>query len=159
MRLPMKDVAMSWLLQHNCAALILMCSSLERTEYLDTIFILISINFYVMKVKSNYENISRKMYYGGNWGGGSTWEDQKSQYTWTPKISQVLICQPGSVHTVIEAPNTYTADDYPVWHQWKKMYPTLERHESLGTGEIWWSGHGECRHPLEDMVEEVLDRE
>jgi hypothetical protein len=39
------------------------------------------------------------------------------------------------------------------------MYPTLERHESLGTGEIWWSGHGECRHPLEDMVEEVLDRE
>jgi hypothetical protein len=58
------------------------------------------------------------------------YEDQQSQLTWTPEISQTLGHSPGSVYHLIRAPhlpNTYTEE---VWTQSEKMDLTLKRLEN-----------------------------
>jgi hypothetical protein len=44
-------------------------------------------------------------------------EDQQSQLTWIPEISQTLDHQPGSNTSWYKAPNTYTVEDHQVWVQ------------------------------------------
>jgi hypothetical protein len=52
-----------------------------------------------------------------------------------------------------KAPKTYTAEDFLVWPQWKKMHLALEKLEAPWTGEAWQDD----RHPRGDRREEESD--
>jgi hypothetical protein len=63
-------------------------------------------------------------------------EDQPSQLTWTPEISQTLDHQPGSIEQLIQGHQYIYSRGLLALIQSEKMHLTLKRLEALGIIEV-----------------------